>query len=352
LKKQLRLDTGLANYSQLFWAANIVISIGIILVTSGGSWDVTNHILNKPETFFSPPHSLLYTGVGTAFFGFILLYISWKKSLRPQKFLNGVRIAGIGIALLLGAGPVDFVWHSNFGLDGLLSPPHLVLISGMVLSSVGALLNARLFLQESKTPSRILLIISLLPVWLSFTGILYSFSLPFSDTEFFDFNPNPVFAAFFASVAYPFLISSILIISSILSRYRFGTASIIGALYLAVMTLSAIIPNQSLVPTIPFYWLNIIPIALGDYVVSKMKDKKVLFMAGGIFGSSFFFVYYPLITYTYNEILSHKLIWPSITSQIYFEMIPIIAPILIGSGIMTGILATKFSQKIMTNPKN
>jgi hypothetical protein len=344
MKKQLT-DSSNLNYSR-FQAANVVISLGIILVTSGGSWDITNHILNKPETFFSAPHSLLYAGVGVAVFGFILLYISWQKGLKSQKFLNGIKISGIGIILLLTAGPVDFVWHSNFGLDGLLSPPHLVLITGMVLTSIGAFLNTRVFLQESNL-SRFLVIVSLLPVWLALTGIMYSFSLPFSDTAFFDFNPHPIFAAFFASAAYPFLISSILIGSSILANHRFGVASIIGISYLTVMTLSAIIPNHALIQTIPFYWLNIIPIVLGDYVVSKIKRQKALSVGGAIFGSSFFFMYYPLITYTYNEILFHKLIWPSTTAQIYFELVPILAPILIGIGAIAGIFGSMFSQKII-----
>jgi hypothetical protein len=40
-----------------------------------------------------------------------------------------------GILMLIAAGPVDFAWHSAFGLDGLLSPPHFVLLMGMIVSS-------------------------------------------------------------------------------------------------------------------------------------------------------------------------------------------------------------------------
>ena len=345
MKRQLESDKSL-DYSKLFQLANIVISLGIILVTAGGSWDITNHILNKPETFFAPPHAMLYSGVGIALLGFILLFVSWKKTGMPVKFQNGVKIAGIGIGLLLGAGPADFVWHSAFGLDGLLSPPHLVLISGMGLSAIGALINTRVFVREPEKLSRFMIISSLIPVWFSVTGLFYSFSLPFSKTDYFDYNPHPVFAAGFASIAYPFLISVILISSSILARNRFGVASIVGVSYLGIMTFSAIIPNHTLIPTIPFYWTSIIPIILGDYILSRAKGTKTMMVGGAIFGCTFYFMYYPLITYTYNEILQDKLMWPSLTSQIYFEMTPIIAPFLIIAGAVVGAFGTKFAQKI------
>jgi hypothetical protein len=68
--------------------------------------------------------------------------------------------------------------------------------------------------------------------------------------------------------------------------------------------------------------------------------------SGAIFGSAFYFLYYPLITYTYNEVTINKLMWPSLTSLIYFEMIPIIAPFLIICGGIVGAIAVKFAQRI------
>jgi hypothetical protein len=343
MKRELapRLD-----YVKLFGLANLVVSFGIILVTSGGSWDITNHILNKPETFFAPPHAMLYSGVGIALVGFITLFVSWQKSGKRLEFRRGIRLTALGIGLLLAAGPIDFVWHSAFGLDGLLSPPHLVLIAGMSLTSIGALANTKSMQKDSPKPSYFGIIVSFVPVWFSITGLFYSFSLPFSKTDYFDFNPNPVFAAGFASVAYPFLISVVLVSSAILARQRFGVASIVGMSYLAIMTLSAVIPNHTLIPTIPFYLSNAIPIILGDYVLSKAKSTKSMMISGAIFGSTFYFLYYPLITYTYNEITLDKLMWPSLTSLIYFEMIPLVAPFLIICGGVVGALAVKFAKRI------
>lgn len=350
MKRQFEMPAGL-DHLKLMFASNFVVSLGIILVTSGGSWDITNHILNKPETFFAPPHAVLYSGVGIALSGFLTLFLCWNKAGRPQNFKSGTTVCGIGILLLLAAGPADFVWHSNFGLDGLLSPPHLVLISGMILSSVGAMMNSIKQIDESEKFTRLLIVVSFLPVWFAVTGLFYSFSLPFSETDYFNFNPHPVFAASFAAVSYPFLISTILVTSSTLAQNKFGAASIVGASFLGIMTLTAIIPNTSLVHTIPFYLSSLVPFVLGDAIMSKTGHAKRLYLAGAIFGSVSFFVYYPLITYTYNEILQHEIIWPSITSQIYFEIVPVMSPILVIAGAISGLFAAKFSQNVVNHLK-
>jgi len=114
------------NSKHIFLVGCILTSFGILLVTVGGSWDITNHLLSKPDTFFSSPHAMMYLGVTISLVGVIVSFLSWR---RLQNFKNlyfsSLKNSLVGIALLSGAGPFDYIWHSNFGLDGLLSPPHL-----------------------------------------------------------------------------------------------------------------------------------------------------------------------------------------------------------------------------------
>ncbi|MDP3780830.1 MAG: hypothetical protein Q8Q69_06575, partial [Nitrosopumilaceae archaeon] len=188
-------------YSGLFFASTILVSLGVLTVTIGGSWDVTNHLLNRPETFFSPPHAILYAGVAIALASTVIKFSSWKNLSDETKSQHAkqVKLAILGIAVLVGAGPFDFFWHSNFGLDGLLSPPHLLLIFGMMLFSTASMTsivrysNKKLIL-NSYTLFHFLIIIGLLAVLLSTSGLFYSLSLPFSDTAHFKFNPDPTFA--------------------------------------------------------------------------------------------------------------------------------------------------------------
>ena len=73
-------ETFLKNKSKfIFLIGSIFTSLGILLVTVGGSWDITNHLLSKPESFFSPPHALMYSGVAISLTGVVLSFIGWRN---------------------------------------------------------------------------------------------------------------------------------------------------------------------------------------------------------------------------------------------------------------------------------
>ena len=58
---ETKFDTGFmkVNSKKFYLLGSFMVSFGILIVTVGGSWDITNHLLSKPETFFSPPHGLM-----------------------------------------------------------------------------------------------------------------------------------------------------------------------------------------------------------------------------------------------------------------------------------------------------
>jgi hypothetical protein len=307
-----------------------------------------------------------------------------------------MKLVTIGVVMLVSAGPFDFAWHSAFGLDGLLSPSHSVLTIGMAVSSIGALLGmlssnnnqnnndnnkSRKFNPSITTNSSfsssfsigdstnndsnntshavspILIIIGIVPIWITVSGLIHMASLPFSDTEYFNFNPDPTLAAIIATLAFPFIVSFILFSSFQLSvrsrrpKRMFGILSITGIVFIIINLTTAILTNEYLVPTIPFYILNIIPIVAVDILLSKLstpKTKIVNYVAGAVIGSIFFTLYYPLITHTYNEVLSNsQTVWPSLTSSIYFKMIDKIYPLMVIPAVVTGIVATIISSKLI-----
>ena len=339
-------------YSGLFFASTILVSLGILIVTIGGSWDVTSHLLNRPETFFSPSHTILYTGVAIALASTVIKFFSWKNLPDETKSQHAkqVKLAILGIAVLVGAGPFDFFWHSNFGLDGLLSPPHLFLIFGMMLCSTASMTSTVRYsnnklISNSYTLSHFLIIVGLLAVLLSTSGLFYSLSLPFSDTAHFKFNPDPSFAVAFTTIAFPFLFSSILCLSSSFVNYKFGIASIVGTLFLIINAVTSIVQNSFLIPTLGFYFLGVIPIIIFDVMLSNFK-RKLQYLAGVIPGACFYFFYFPLITHTYNEVFSHQIVWPSMTALIYFEMLEPVFPLVVIPAAIAGILGTIFANKI------
>jgi hypothetical protein len=301
------------------FAGYVLVSLGMLLAIAGGSWDITNHLLNKPETFFAPPHAVLYSGAATAVVGTVMVFSGSKTgSVRAGKVIWPAKLVIVGVIMLISAAPVDFAWHSAFGLDGLFSPPHFVLVSGMIIGSTGALTGLA---QSTKRLPSVLIVIAILPIWLASSGMIDMFSLPFSETNYFNFNPHPTLGVIVATLAFPFLISACLIGSSALAGKRFGVLSMAGAAFIAIGVLTSIIPNSALIATIPFYVSSIIPIVTADMLLAFSRARFSLYAAGIIVSIAFFMMYYPLITYTYNEVFGRKVVWPSLIPQIYFEMI-------------------------------
>lgn len=360
--KSLQLE----NSSFKLYTGCILTSLGILITSSGGSWDITNHLLNKPETFFSIPHLALYSGVVITAVGFSLMLFGNRGLPVPLKFILPMRLVLIGLPMVILAGPFDYTWHLAFGFDGLLSPSHFTLTFGLFLTSIGSLLgmvqfknrinlfsggssekkeliaNKTLLLINHKT----FWILGVLPVWLITTGLFYMFSLPFSNTEFFNFNPDPTFAAIFATISYPLLVSTILYLSFGLGK-KFGLLTITGICFIFVNTLTSILPNEFLITTIPFYLLGIIPIVVSDVIFSYSKRRSVLYLGGAILGSSSFLIYFPLITYVYNGVFTKTAVFPSYIPNVFSDLLFFAYPILVGGLIASGILGIILGQKIL-----
>ena len=425
----------------------LFVSIGVLLTASAGSWDITNHLLNKPESFFSLPHAALYTGVGMVILGSVVTLrcqFDFEKTLSRIELNRGsrahraivlnlkhlmhfplsVKLVVIGVIMLVSAGPFDFIWHSTFGLDGLLSPPHLVLTAGMALCSVGALLgilstscrpsykyesdlkhnNSKRILENESTSAAslgnsikreiytgrsyhetlypVLVVLGILPVWLTISGLIHMMSIPFSDTPYFDFNPDPVVGVIIATICFPFLIALILFSSYKLTIYHkrvldtgprpaisrrhhevtaFGTLSLTGMAFIVINIGTSILPNEYLVSTLPFYVLNILPIFAADILLtilsadsrkhnsSNGKEKEIgKYLAGAILGLAFFTMYFPLITHTYNEVLPNpQPVWPSLTSTIFFRMIDDFIPFIMAPAMLMGVFGVFVASKIL-----
>jgi hypothetical protein len=345
----------------------VLVSIGILLAGAGGSWDITNHLLNKPETFFAPPHAVLYSGAAIAVAGAAMVFTAARSAAGNRIIIIPwpAKMVAAGVIVLVAAGPADFAWHSAFGLDGLLSPPHFVLLSGMVASSIGALAGVvyynKTFLRGSSSSgselrlSPALIVIGILPIWLALSGVVDMFSLPFSETDYFNFNPPPALGAANATLGFPFLIAAMLYTASVLAGRRFGIMSITGAAFIATGVLTSIAPNEALVPTLPFYMLNMIPIVAADAILSYRywrPFKISIYAAGAIAGLAFFTLYYPLITHTYNEVLTQEpALWASLTAPTYFEMIGTVLLFAAVPAAAMGVLGAVTADKLIAKNK-
>lgn len=293
-----------SKYSSAMRISSIIyflISVGVALQISGSNWDIVWHGIGNVETFFTPPHSVIYSGVvlviGSVVVGIIhTTKISQQKNIPSKRNIFGlltvslplpIKLAIIGCTLQLTAGPFDFWWHNQFGFDGLLSPPHSVLATGMLMAALGALIGIYYHYRGQNNNSTSCSIFSRLSLILAFAvfllvgvGMVLMFTLPFSKGQYFDFNPNPVAAVVAASTFIPFIIGLCLFVAVKISafstnnkRIPFMLTSII-AVIMIIQSTTTITSNSYFAWLFPLYLLNILPAIVADILIYSYLQKK------------------------------------------------------------------------------
>jgi hypothetical protein len=283
------LSRGVCTYLVLVYLA---ISIGVALQISGSNWDIIWHGIGNVESFFTPPHSVIYSGVALAIGSIILAIILFsvleqKKGsgsispfyfLRPSIIPFSLKLAVIGSLLQLTAGPFDFWWHNQFGFDGLLSPPHSVLASGMLMVALGALIGIYTLKRDNNNNtlffSKVCLAIAFAVFLMVAVGMVLMFTLPFSKGQYFDFNPDPLAAVAAASIVIPFLIGLCLFSAARVTSMPFIFTSI-TAIIMIIQSTTTIISNSYFVGIFPFYLLNIFPAMLADVILQYRRGEGI-----------------------------------------------------------------------------
>jgi hypothetical protein len=291
----------------------IIASCGSFMQIAGTSWDVTSHIMEEPETFFTPSHTVLYAGIGmlTIAAGTSVILLIRNSVLRGMPVATALKLLIIGSTISLVAGPSDFLWHEAFGVDGLLSPPHLALITGMLINAVATVLGLARTAVHITAPSRQRLIkAAMVPafaaLWFTTTWYVYMFSLPFSNGENFQFNLNPHLASLIAIITLPML-SSIIFLTASKSIGRFGAGTVVSALVVGINIFANIVPSHGMLSSIlPWYSITaILPALIADIVLyhSAIKSKLGLrsseLIAGILLSSAFYIFNYPMLTWAF-----------------------------------------------------
>src|SRR5271168_2754750 len=128
---------------------------GALAVTSmafGLYWDISWHETIGRDTFWTPAHLAIHFGGILAAFTCTYLVFSTTFSKDPAAQSSAVRVWGFrgplgafvtawGGVTMVTSAPFDNWWHDSFGLDvQILSPPHVVLGTGMLAVAMGVLL--------------------------------------------------------------------------------------------------------------------------------------------------------------------------------------------------------------------
>jgi hypothetical protein len=354
-----------SNTMNVSLAALIIATAGAFLQIGGTSWDVTSHLMLQPETFFTPSHTVLYTGVGllTITAGLVGALLIKNKDLGTKSFSTSFKLFIIGSAISLVAGPTDFLWHETFGVDGLLSPPHLALITGMLINAVGVVIGITRIIVHVPPLKQKLIKVTMIPafaaLWFTTTWYVYMFALPFSNGEHFQFNLDPNVATLIALIALP-LLSSVIFLTASKAIGRFGAATAVVAVVAGINIFANIIPTGNvLTPLLPWYsMLSILPVIVADLVLnnsiikSKMGSLRPEIISGIIIGSIFYVLNYPMLTWTFSLPLNMPL--DSINNILpnFVNSMPTVLAITLVPGAIMGMIGAIISFKIINVPRS
>ena len=345
----------------------IFASIGSIMQISGGNWDVTSHLLLTPESFFTPSHALLYTGIGILSLSSIIggiLMLKYRK-LKKSGLALSFKLLIIGSIISIISGPSDFIWHQTFGVDGFLSPTHLMLITGMLINTLAVaigLVRLNTFVKSGifSQLGRIFAVISLIALWLILISYVYMFALPISDGELFNFNLNPIAESLIALVFLP-LINSGMFLFVLKKTRTFGFASAVATGVILLTAFTSILPSQALSNFLPFYLLAIIPFVLVDMLIygklpignnRKISNKQKFAIAGAISGSLFYVIGYPLLPLALSSYLMpvnlEETGFVTIVDIIpsFVNSLHLVLPITIIIGAIIGVLSARIYERI------
>ena len=360
-------NLGLSTFAFKFSMVVLIFaSVGSLLQISAGNWDVTSHLLLIHESFFTPSHTLLYAGIGilslSAIMGGALLIKC--SELRKNGLTLSFKLLILGSALSIISGPSDFIWHETFGVDGFLSPTHLMLITGMLINTSAVVmglvrLNSVVKAGTLYQIGGIFFVPATIALWLNLISYVYIFALPISDGELFNFNLNPIAESLIALVLLP-LINSGMFLFVLKRTHTFGIASAIAAGVILLTAFTNILPSQALSNLLPFYLLAIIPFVFIDMLIYDkfplgnkiIRNKFKVVISGAISGSLFYIMGYPLLPLTLSNYLM-----PVDLEQVGFVTIvdilpsfvnslPVVLPITLFIGATLGILSAWIYERI------
>jgi hypothetical protein len=294
------------NFLLALYAAGIA---GALIQILGGQWDVSWHELGIVETFFTPPHTVMYSGIAFSLLSSLVALAYYHRTLlynreRNRFLLHGFIIALAGSGLQLFAGQFDYWWHDNFGFDPFLfTPSHTPLIIGFFLNGIGMWIGITYLIRNEKRtrmptsdvrdsfPTKfnllqILAVLSLVALWYDsstlvylFTddeGIAYTFQL---DIERFTEQADTT--AFIISTAGTAAIGSIMLIAAKSTLKFRGAATVVAALLVGTSiafnigfkasVLNGTEEGIAFAYFIPLYVSFLAPVVLFDILAGKKR---------------------------------------------------------------------------------
>ncbi len=235
-----------------FFAASVVMIVGLQL-------DAFKHASDPDlETFFTPWHAIMYAGMalcGGTIAWFVRRNVKFGAPNWFAAIPAGFHGAVASMAILSISGAIDTGWHTTFGIEKgleiLVSPSHLGIITGMFLVSSAPL---AMLWKESRLLSKGEHVMTVASAALSFTTI-HIITAHASQLGQLYLGEQRELSVFDSTSVHGYVFSTLLLLIPLLAlKHRFGTG-MLGMFFLALMPATMMIFINDYTPAL---WLPFI----------------------------------------------------------------------------------------------
>ncbi|MGY4385872.1 hypothetical protein ACVWYN_002920 [Pedobacter sp. UYP24] len=289
-------------YAVVFSSLSIV--VGLI-------WDISWHTSIGRDGLFSPPHLLIYLGAVTAglFSGYHVLRLTFAGTAAEKdisvRFWNifygslGALFCIWGAFTMITSAPFDDWWHNTFGLDiEILSPPHTILLLGMITVQFGAMVSVLAYQNRLATSSDSVKKVLNWSFKLS-AGFMLVMIFTISSEYFGRHDMHASFFYIVGGLIFPLLLVAVAVASP--SRWAATQTTAIYMLVMALMVwilplfaaeprLGPVLNHITHYQSFNFPLLLIFPAMAIDWLNNKMQSKKEIVKAL-ILGPAFILVF-------------------------------------------------------------
>jgi hypothetical protein len=163
----------LSRSEQIPYVISVLAICGTFIVLVGGVWDSASHELRIPDTFWTVQHVTIYAGASIVALSALTGVIAIMKG-GNKKIHGAIMTIIIGTVAQLVGGYFDYSFHTKYGIDGLVTPSHLTVEAGLLLSAIGGLI---MISKVRNAPLKVVIPISIITVLLSASWIGFNLSL-------------------------------------------------------------------------------------------------------------------------------------------------------------------------------
>ncbi|MCR1795723.1 MULTISPECIES: hypothetical protein [Leptospira] len=272
--KRLQIENQASDEKKTAWLWLLpMISIAALAMPFGAFWDISSHNESGRESFFQPPHLLIYGGMLIIIIS-IIYGFGWKRgdSWSVYKTKNPFLFySSIALFFQLASAPLDEFWHTFFGLDvSVWSPPHVILIFGGVFT---CLFLSRIEADNDSAISQLSGILILAGALLICEVFVSEYEFQMPSWHISQSRPFWIFPAFMS--LFTIVIS---VVANNQRKYSFPASLVVLSFIVLrlLVQLFLILLNKSSLPAFQVWIIFLIGIAsVTDFLVYRKIPKKV-----------------------------------------------------------------------------